>query len=56
MIFSQTCIECNRLVHITYEEDDGTPNFCPFCSIEIEEAPDSFYEDSHEMREEEEDE
>ncbi len=35
MIYSQECSDCNRRITLDYDEDDGTPEFCPFCGVEL---------------------
>jgi predicted amidophosphoribosyltransferase len=42
MTYSQICPDCNRKIALEYDEDDGTPAFCPFCGEELSEVEGDF--------------
>ena len=40
MTYSQVCEECNRQIVLEFDQDDGTPAFCPFCGSELSDGGD----------------
>lgn len=42
MNYSHECADCNRIISLKYDEDDGTPAFCPFCGTELSDAEGDF--------------